>query len=176
MPLRGESGQQAPRPRRILFVCTGNTCRSPMAAALLYDRARRRELCSAVDPDAPPLPPMTVTSAGLYAEEGAPITPDAVRALREAGVPSLPDHDYAAHRARSVTPELMHEADEVIAISASHAMGLLMRFPECAAKITTLPLDISDPFGGDLERYRACLSEISYALSLHHFSFGEGES
>ena len=147
--------------RRILFVCTGNTCRSPMAAALLNDMVRPREVCS------------LSSESGLYASEGAPITPAAAAALRQAGIPPLPGNDYTAHRARTVTAALMEEADEVIAISGAHAMELMMRFPHCASKITTLEADIPDPFGGSESVYRACLEQLSYCIRRRFFG-GEG--
>ena len=151
-------------PRRILFVCTGNTCRSPMAAALLNHMARAREICSACA-DAEGVS-IVATSAGLYAREGDPITPAAADALAEAGVPCTAQNDYRAHRARCVSAEMIKEADEVIAITGRHALELMLRFPEYAARIGTLPLDIPDPFGGDEKAYRSCLDMLSYAIGL----------
>ncbi len=161
------TGEQTASPdvRRILFVCTGNTCRSPMAAAWLNHMVRPREVCSACA-EIPKLPPMVAASAGLYAVDGAPITPAAANTLREAGVVPTPENDYTAHRARTVTAEMMAQADEVIAISGRHAMELMMRFPEHAGKIETLPIDIADPYGGSAQVYRECLDMISYAITL----------
>ncbi len=151
-------------PRRILFVCTGNTCRSPMAAALLNHMMRAREICSAGTDAAGGV--LVATSAGLYAREGDPITSTAADALAEAGVPSTAQNDYRAHRARLVNAEIIAQADEVVAISGNHAMELMLRFPEYAARISTLPLDIPDPFGGDAKAYRSCLDMLSYAIGL----------
>ncbi len=155
--------------RRILFVCTGNTCRSPMAAALLNHMVRPREVCSACA-DAVEVPPMVATSAGLYAADGAPITPAAANALRAAGIVPTAGNDYTAHRARTVTADMMAQADEVIAITGRHAMELMLRFPEHAAKIETLPMDIADPYGGGDAVYRECLDMLSYAITLRWFS------
>lgn len=155
-------------PRRVLFVCTGNTCRSPMAAALLNDLSRPRELCSAQGEMTRPC--YVATSAGLYAHEGEPITPAAAQALQEAGVTPRPDNDYTAHRARSVSAELVAEADAVVGLTASHAMQLMLRFPEAASKISTLPMDISDPFGCSAEVYRDCLAQLRYAIELSFFT------
>ena len=160
-------------PRKVLFVCTGNTCRSPMAAALLNEMSRPREICSASG-ELCAAPRYTATSAGLYAREGDPITPAAADALRESGIPPRPDNDYTAHRARLVNAALVAEADEIVGLTASHAMQLLMRFPEAASKIRTLPMDISDPFGGDAEVYRTCLAQLRYALELAYFT-GDGQ-
>lgn len=156
-------------PRRILFVCTGNTCRSPMAAALLNEMSRPREICSA-DGELCVSPRLAATSAGLYASVGDPITPAAADALLAAGIPPRPDNDYTAHRARLVSEELVAEADEIVGLTASHAMQLMLRFPQAASKIRTLPMDIPDPFGGTAEVYRACLDRLRYALELAYFT------
>lgn len=157
--------------RRVLFVCTGNTCRSPMAAALLNHLCAPREICSAC-PDDPMSGAYTATSAGLYATEGDPITPAAARALREAGVVSSSANPYEAHRAHRVNEDDVANADIVMAISAAHAMELMLRFPDAASKIRTLPMDIPDPFGGSDEVYRTCLSQLRYCL---HIAFFVGE-
>ncbi len=167
----GEITDQTPA-RRILFVCTGNTCRSPMAAALLNHTVRSRPVCAACA-DSSESPALVAASAGLYAADGAPMTPAAVRALQVAGVVPVAVSDYTAHRARTVTAELLAEADEVIAMTAAHAMELMMRFPEHAAKIETLPMDIADPYGGDDATYRACLDMLSCAITLRWFSGSE---
>lgn len=154
-------------PRVILFVCTGNTCRSPMAAALFNDMMRPREVCSAcADEMDIRMENAVARSAGLYANEGDPITQEAARALREAGVRPVPGYDYNAHRARTVTADMMAEAHRVIAISAAHAMELTFRFPEYAAKISTMPMDIADPFGRGDAVYRECLMQLRYCLQL----------
>ena len=161
-----ERAETAPsKPYRVLFVCTGNTCRSPMAAALFYDMMVRER---GEDNFA-------VSSAGLYAAEGAPISPHAAEALAGAGVKETAQNHYRAHRARMVREELIDEADEVVAISGSHAMELLMRYPMHTAKITALPFDIPDPFGGDIAVYRDCLDALAHAIRLK-WSLGEGEA
>lgn len=155
-------------PCRVLFVCTGNTCRSPMAAALLNDMSCPREVCSASGEMASPR--YIATSAGLFAKEGDPITPAAAQALQQAGVMPHPDNDYTAHRARLVSAEAVAEADVVVGLTGSHAMWLMLRFPEAASKIRTLPMDIPDPFGGSAEVYRDCLAQLKYAIELAFFT------
>lgn len=164
--------ETADTPRKILFVCTGNTCRSPMSAALLNELARPREICSACG-ELCVTPRFAASSAGLFAREGDPITPAAAEALQEGGIPPRPDNDYTAHRARLVSAEAIAEADEVVGLTASHAMQLMLRFPEAASKIRTLPMDIPDPFGGSAQDYRACLAQLRYALELAYFTEGE---
>lgn len=156
-------------PRRVLFVCTGNTCRSPMAAALYNDMVRR-EVCSACAEDANSC---VAFSAGLYANDGEPISADAVTALREAHVSPMLGNDYTAHRARTVTRAMIEAADEVIAISGSHAMELMMRFPEYVGRIKTLAMNISDPYGRGIEAYRECLMQLRCCLQILTQSEGE---
>lgn len=162
-----KTGTAERKGRRVLFVCTGNTCRSPMAAALFNERMRRPvEPCTAC-PEGREDFAAVATSAGLHAVQGDPIATHAVTALREAGILPTPGNDYTAHRARNVDAEMMEQADEVIAISAAHAMELTFRFPEYADKIRTLPLDVPDPYGGDVAAYRACLGCLRYCLELY---------
>lgn len=162
--LQAKELTEAPPVRRVLFVCTGNTCRSPMAAALLNHMSSSRGCADK--------PQIVAASAGLYAPEGAPISPHAAEVLEEAGVTSA---QYAAHRARTVTEDLISEADEVIALTGGHAMELMMRYPQYAAKILTLPMDIPDPYGDDKDAYRACLDMLSYAITVRYFS-SEGKA
>lgn len=158
------------RPRRVCFVCTGNTCRSPMAAAVANALAVQfqNELPPAVR-DSLPLP-VEAISAGLAALEGEPIAQNAVRALEEAGVAPVPEHDYRRHTAHLLTPEVAEVCDLIVGLSGSHVMGLLMQFPHLAGKITGMPKEISDPWGQDLSVYKRCLAEITEGVKTLLFS------
>lgn len=147
--------------RRVCFVCTGNTCRSPMAEAVANALAREAlnalpaSVRDAVSPN------LTAISAGLYANDGEPISQNAVRALEDADVAPVSGRNYHEHTAHTITESEVDECDLLVAMTPSHTMELLMRFPAAAQKITCMPEAVSDPFGGDLARYRQCLAEIT---------------
>lgn len=134
--------------RLICFVCTGNTCRSPMAAAVL--NARRGEDRS-----------IRAVSRGLAPVPGAPISDGARHALLDAGIESTEDNPWQQHRAEQIDEEMMRRADLIVGISSTHALALISAFPLYAEKITSMPRDIADPYGGDDETYRSCLAAIS---------------
>ena len=151
-------------PMRVCFVCTGNTCRSPMAEAVLNHKTRVIEGCSACDPlEMMKKKPIRATSAGLYAM-GDPIAEHAVLALEKAGIPSLSDNYYRGHTSRSIDREIMETCDLIVGMTNEHAMRLLTTFPMYASKITCFPKDIPDPFGGSLEEYCECLANIQRGI------------
>jgi len=160
-------------PLHVCFVCTGNTCRSPMAAAVTNALARGEwQGCSSAIAEAM-TPRIVAISRGLYAEEGAPISKNAVLALMEADVAAYPDADYRTHTAKTVGEEDVRSSDWLVAVSGRHATELLMRFPFAASKIVCMPDAIGDPWGGDLASYRACLAEITDGVKKLFFAKGE---
>ncbi len=125
---------------RIIFVCTGNTCRSPMAEAYLKSLGFKD---------------FTVESRGL-AVDGSPACENAVLAMRERGI------DLTAHRSRPLSIADL-SADWFIGLAESHVNAL------CAVgvdpqKVLLLGGGIADPFGGDLDCYRRCRDQITAAI------------
>ena len=120
----------------ILFICTGNTCRSPMAAAMARKMGLQAE------------------SAGLSAFPGMPATPQAIRAAYRHGA------DLTEHRAQLVDEKLIARADTICPMTRSHALSLLARFPGCAGKIIPPELEIPDPYGGDDATYESCIQSL----------------
>jgi protein-tyrosine-phosphatase len=137
----------------VLFVCTGNTCRSPLAEALCRRLLADRLGC---DPGELEGRGYVVRSAGVAALPGDAASPPAVEAAREFGV------DLAAHRSRPVNPELLAGATHVIAMTRAHAAVLEMRFPGVGPVPVLLcgDDDLDDPIGGDLGLYRTCAETI----------------
>lgn len=126
--------------RTILFVCTGNTCRSPMAAALAERLLSERPEDGIAT---------RVLSAGVAAGTGMAATPEAVEAMRRRGI------ELGEHRSRLATPQLVAEADTVYTMTPSHAEMLMRMAPDQVQKIE--PLDphgiVPDPVGLPLETY-----------------------
>ncbi len=132
----------------VLFVCSGNTCRSPMAEAI----ARRyiSKKLNATDGELEKKG-ISVLSAGTYAMPGARATPQGVEALKDLGI------DLTNHRSRPLTVELIHQADVIYAMGRGHASAITSLVPSAADKTALLDPrgDIDDPIGGDLKLYQS---------------------
>ena len=156
-------------PKRICFVCTGNTCRSPMAAAVANALARK-ELEAFPEAVRPMTTPRLVAySAGICAHNGDPIAENAVAALENAGIPAIDGLDYHNHAAHTLGDEEAEGYDLLIGLTREHAMSLLFRFPRLAHRIATFPSDISDPYGGSSEIYQRCLEQITQGIQIGLF-------
>src|SRR5690554_1040996 len=139
-----EQGGEGGRVESVLFVCSGNTCRSVMAEALMRKILRDRGLGVATQ----------VGSAGLHAVEGAPAAEAAREVLRERGV------DLGPHRARQLTAAMVEHAGWIVTMTAALRDEARSRYPEKADRIVSLGdlagtgADVPDPYGLPLERYR----------------------
>ena len=133
----------------VLIVCVGNICRSPMAEALLRHELREQE-------------EITVESAGLGAMVDWPAAEHAEALLRERGI------DISAHRARQLTPEILHEADLILVMEAEHKKAIEAEDSTARGKVFRLgewrDKDIYDPFQKPRKEFARVLREIEACM------------
>ena len=156
-------------PKRICFVCTGNTCRSPMAAAVANALAHKDLETFPESVRAMMSPRLVAYSAGICAHPGDPIAENAIAALENANIPAIDGLDYHNHSAHTLGDEEAEGYDLLIGLTREHAMSLLFRFPRLAHRIATFPSDISDPYGGSPELYQRCLEQITEGIKIGLF-------
>ncbi len=139
----------------ILFVCTANICRSPVAEALFADWVRRQGLPGSEQPGG-----WRVLSAGTWADPGAPASTYSREVLAEQGL------DLAAHRAQRVEGALLAQADLVLCMTRSHAEALRAEFPQYAGRLALMSsiggssYDVVDPYGGPRRGYEEMVKEL----------------
>jgi L-threonylcarbamoyladenylate synthase len=140
----------------VLFVCSGNTCRSPMAEAIARNLLSKNLNVAEMDLERKGI---SVLSAGTYAMPGMRATPQAVDAIKDLG------GDLTRHRSRPLTVELIHQADVIYTMGRGHAQAVRSLVPSAADKVETLDPDgdIEDPIGSDLAVYKSLAGEL-YSL------------
>src|SRR6478672_8447475 len=142
--------------KTILFVCTGNICRSPMAEGLFRHAVKGRN-------------DFRVISAGVGAVDGLPPSEHAVKALKELGI------DISKQRSHMLTAEIVQQADYIFGMTHSHVDAITMLYPHAAEKTFLLrefdetldayENDISDPIGGSYDIYCNCRDQIEQGIA-----------
>jgi RpiB/LacA/LacB family sugar-phosphate isomerase len=140
--------------KTILFVCTGNICRSPMAEGLFRHLTQERDFC--------------VRSCGLGTIDGEPPSAHAIRAMRDLGI------DISRQRSRMITAELVRQADFIFGMTHSHVGQIKLMYPQAEEKTFLLrefdetredyEKDISDPIGMSYEVYAQCRDQIKEGI------------
>lgn len=140
---------------RVLFVCTGNTCRSPMAECLFREATKDRD-------------DVEVSSAGVSAYDGGMASGEAHDLMKERGL------SLEAFRSRQVTRDMVEGATHVFCLTARHAGTLLRAFPEMEGKVALVcdyleingqtGLDVPDPYGQGLPAYEMTLEVLDEAM------------
>jgi protein-tyrosine phosphatase len=142
----------------ILFCCTGNTCRSPMAESLCRHLLCERLKCS---PSELTKRGYLIASAGLAAHYGSPASRESVEMMRRRGL------DLKAHSSQPLTDRLIEHADRCYTLTNGHRAAILDNHPELSGRVQVLARDgsdISDPIGGGIDDYAACAASIEQHL------------
>jgi len=141
-----------------LFICTGNTCRSPLAEGFCRKMLSDRLSCAE---DELADHGYMVLSAGISAERGLPASPESVEVARRFGI------DLRAHESQPVTDRLLEQADRIFTMTQGHHDSLLASNPRLAGRIELLARDksdILDPIGAGQQEYEICQVEIERNL------------
>ncbi len=141
--------------KKLVFICTGNTCRSPMAQGLFIKYLKERSSERSYE----------VVTAGLNATPGERASPEALTVMEEVGI------DLSAHRTQTVTEEILLEADLILTMTKGHRDYLKQMFGENENLYSLYEClgdekDVKDPYGWGEDAYRACRDELEAAIKL----------
>lgn len=132
----------------VLFVCTGNTCRSPMAAAIFNHKWKDKGQAKSV---------------GIFAAEGEAVAYHSIQILKEQGID-------LQHQSAQITEEHVDWAELILTMTASHKAMVLSQYPKATDKTFTIKeyvdkqatnIDVLDPYGGDLQVYHSTYTELN---------------
>lgn len=141
---------------KIMFICTGNICRSAMAHWLFKKKLEQNNITN-----------IEIYSSGIYAMDGDTSTHEAIEVMKEYGV------DLKKHKATNIRRSNIKDMDIILCMTISHKRDLIYMYPELKEKIYTLKeyvkddkngIEIKDPWGYDIVTYRFCASEIDTCL------------
>ncbi|TWT63533.1 low molecular weight protein arginine phosphatase [Rubinisphaera italica] len=144
----------------ILFVCTGNTCRSPMAEAIFRSMLAERLNCDTAELAGQGI---EIASAGIAADYGHSASPEAVQLLADEGI------DLSSHQSQPLTESLLERSERVYTLTNHHREIIITHRPELRDRVQVLGQDgrdIPDPIGGDVAVYRQCKEVIEQNLRL----------
>ena len=136
---------------KIMFICTGNICRSAMAHVMLEDKAKKQNK------------DIQVYSCGIFAQNGDKSTQEAIEVMKEYTI------NLENHRATNIRNSDIEQMDIILCATTAHKNNVINMYPNLEEKIFTMKeyveypkndLDIKDPWGFDINTYRRCAKEI----------------